>query len=61
MQFSFMDYGNKDFVRDHDGSCLIKEFSNWGMADCFIEDGGLDEYDWTNQGTKKICWDDDED
>jgi len=58
MEFSFMDYGAKDFVRDDNGDCLIKEFNSWEDADNFVMEGGLDEYGWTNEGTRKICWDD---
>ncbi len=60
MTFSFIDYGAKDFVRDHNGETLIKHFNNWGEADSFIEDDSLYEYGWTNEGTKKICWEDED-
>lgn len=61
MEFSFIDYGAKDFVRDHDGNALVVDFNSWDDADNFIMDGGLNEYGWTNEGTKKVCWDEDED
>jgi hypothetical protein len=60
MTFSFIDYGAKDFVRGHDGESLKLKFNSWGAADSFVEDGGLEEYGWTNEGTKKICWEDEE-
>lgn len=61
MQFSFIDYGKKDFIRKDDGHVLIKYFRTWDDADSFIMDGGLEEYGWTNEGTRKWCWDEDED
>lgn len=60
MTFSFIDFGNRDFVRDENGEALKKDFKNWDDADNFIMEGGLDEYDWTNTGTRKFCWDDEE-
>jgi hypothetical protein len=61
MTFSFIDHGHRDFVRDHDGSALKLEFNSWEEADNFIMEGGLVEYGWSNDGTRKWCWDDDED
>ena len=43
-QFSFIDFGNRDFIRDDEDKVLIKEFSSWEAADDFIMDGGLDTY-----------------
>lgn len=54
--FSFIDFGLKDFIRGEDGNVLIKEFQSYDAADNFIMDGGLEEYGWTNQGTRKWCW-----
>lgn len=54
--FSFIDFGLKDFIRTDDGEVLIKDFPNYQAADNFIADGGLDEYGWTNKGTRKWCW-----
>lgn len=61
MIFSFIDYGTQDFVRDHDGSSLKVELNSWADAEDFIMDGRLDEYGWTNKGTRKITWDDEDD
>ena len=51
-QFSFIDFGNRDFIRDDEDKVLMKEFSSWEAADDFIMDGGLDNYAWTNSGIK---------
>ena len=61
LKFSFIDFGLMDFIRNHDGSVLIKNFNSWEDADEFIMDGGLNKLGWTNSGTKKFCWNDDED
>lgn len=61
MEFSFIDYGTKDFVRDEQGETLKMQFNSWEDADDFIMRGGLDEYGWSNDGTRKWCWDEDED
>ncbi len=58
LQFSFIDQGLRDFIRDENGDVLVKEFSSWEDADEFIMDGGLTDYGWTNQGTQKKCWND---
>ena len=46
--FSFIDFGLKDFIRTDDGEVLTKQFNSYQEADDFIADGGLDEYGWTN-------------
>jgi hypothetical protein len=56
LQFSFIDEGLRDFIRDENENVLIKEFHNWDEADEFIMDGNLYQYGWTNQGTRKHCW-----
>jgi len=61
MEFSFFDSGLKDFIRHENDEILKKEFSSYEDADDFIMDGGLDEYGWTNTGTKKYCWNDEDD
>ena len=53
--FSFIDFGLKDFIRDEDDQVLILKFASYQDADNFIGDGGLYEYGWTNKGTKKWC------
>lgn len=60
MIFSFIDFGHRDFIRDEKGDCLKLEFSGYEEADDFIMTGGLHEYGWTNEGTKKWCWDEEE-
>lgn len=57
MLISFIDHGTKDFVRDHKGKTLKLEFKNFEAAEDFIMNGGLEEYGWSNDGTRKYCWD----
>ena len=54
--FSFIDFGLEDFIRTDDGEVLKKEFSCYDSASNFIADGGLDEFGWTNKGTRTFCW-----
>ena len=60
LHFSFIDFGNRDFVHDEEGNVFILVASSWEEADNFIMEGGLDDFDWTNQGTQKICWDEED-
>lgn len=46
-----------DFIRDHNSETLIKRFDTYEDADNFIMNGGLEDYEWTNEGTRKWCWD----
>ena len=55
-EFSFIDFGLKDFIRTDDGKVLILPFNSYFDADLFVEDGGLEQYGWTNEGTVKWCW-----
>lgn len=59
--FSFIDMGLEDFIRTDNGEVLKKIFSSYDAAEYWIEEGGLDEYGWTNQGTRKWCWDEQKD
>jgi hypothetical protein len=54
--FSFIDFGQKDFIRDKNGEVLTKQFGSYAEAENFIMDGGLDDFGWTNEGTRKWCW-----
>lgn len=58
--FSFIDFGLRDFIRDDNDEVLIKQFDNFQQADDFIADGGLDEFGWTNTGTRKWCWEEED-
>ena len=58
--FSFIDFGLRDFIRDDNDEVLIKQFKTYQQAGDFIADGGLDEYGWTNEGTRKWCWEDED-
>ena len=60
LEFSFIDFGLRDFIRNENGDVLIVNFNSWEDADDFIMDGGLNEYDWTNSGTQKFCWNDED-
>jgi hypothetical protein len=59
-KFSFIDFGLKDFLRDDEGKVVVEEFSSYQEADDFIADGKLEWYGWTNSGTRKWCWDEEE-
>ena len=56
LEFSFIDHGNRDFIRTDEGEVLVEEFDSWEEADEFIADGGLECYGWSNKGTTKFCW-----
>ncbi|MDR2084354.1 MAG: hypothetical protein LBP67_05105 [Bacteroidales bacterium] len=58
LEFSFIDRGLRDFIRDNNGEVLIVEFDSWEAADEYIMSSNLDQYGWTNQGTQKYCWND---
>ena len=55
-QFSFIDAGQKDFLRDEDGNVIIKYFDNYTEAEDWLLDHG-EEYGWTNQGVRYWNWD----
>ena len=59
--FSFIDDGNKDFIRDENDNVFKKKFFSYGDASEFIADGGLDDMGWTNRGTKIYCWEEEHD
>lgn len=48
--------GLEDFLRTPDGNVLKILFPSYEHADEFIMNNGLVEYGWTNQGTRKWCW-----
>lgn len=54
--FSFIDMGNEDFVRDDEGIVVKKKLASYEDASGFVADGGLDEFDWSNKGTRNWCW-----
>jgi len=54
--FSFIDMGLEDFIRTENGDVLKKKFPSYEHAEEFIMDGGLNEFGWTNEGTRKFCW-----
>lgn len=55
-QFSFIDAGQKDFLRDDDGNVIIKDFDNYTEAEDWLLDHG-EKHGWTNQGVKYWNWD----
>ena len=56
--FSFIDYGNKDFVKDNDGNVIRKQFANKDEAEDWLLSNSA-EHDWTNLGVIFWNWDKD--
>jgi len=55
-KFSFIDFGLKDFLRDEYDEVLIIKLNSFYEAEEWLLSNG-EEYDWTNQGVKYLCWD----
>lgn len=56
--FSFIDYGNKDFVKDNDGNVIRKQFANEDEAEDWLLSNST-EHDWANSGVIFWNWDED--
>ena len=57
--FSFIDYGNKDFVKYEGGITVRVSAEDHGHAQSIMfEDGLCENTDWTNTGVKTWCWED---
>ncbi len=54
--FSFIDFGIMDFIRKENDEVLKLKFNNYEEADDFVMSDGLNEYGWTNKGTRIWCW-----
>lgn len=54
-KFSFIDLGQKDFLRSDDGDVIEVECSNYDEAEEWLLMHG-DDFGWTNKGTKTFCW-----
>lgn len=53
--YSFIDFGQKDFLRDENGEVIRLEFPDGQCASEWLIDHG-DEYGWTNQGSRCFNW-----
>lgn len=56
-QYSFIDFGNKDFLRYDNGDVIIIDFTSYEEAEDWLLSNG-DDYGWTNQGIRYWVWDD---
>lgn len=60
-QYSFIDFGLKDFLRsDIDGTAIVMEFPNVQAAEDWLLTNG-EQYGWQNEGVRYWCWNDEED
>ena len=57
--YSFIDFGKRDFLRNKDGSVVIIAFSNFYEANEWLIRHG-EEYGWKNTAIDFWCWDDEE-
>lgn len=55
-EFSFIDFGTKDFLREENGEVLIVNLNSFQEAEDWLLKNG-EKYDWNNEGTKYWCWD----
>lgn len=58
--FSFIDHGKRDFLRDEDGRVVIIKFNSYTEAHDHIHTGELNQYGWTNSGTRVWCWEEED-
>ena len=56
--YSFIDYGNQDFLRYEDGSVIKLEFEYADEAHDWLLDHG-EHYGWSNDGVKVLDWNED--
>lgn len=54
-EYSFIDLGNKDFLRDDDGEVIIIEGTFHEAEEWLLEHG--EKYGWTNSKTRFWSWD----
>ena len=59
MQFSFIDFAKKDFLRDTDGFVIIIIMKSFLDAEDWLLNNGT-AYGWQNSGTRIWCWDEEE-
>lgn len=53
-EYSFIDYGNKDFLRDENDEVIIIKGDYQDAEDWLLDNG--EKYGWTNESTKYIDW-----
>jgi hypothetical protein len=54
--YSFIDFGNRDFLRDIDGDVIIEDFDSFNEAEDWLLENG-EHFGWTNSGVKYWNWD----
>lgn len=58
-QFSFIDFGTRDFLRNEKGEVLEFACQSYEQAENWLLKNG-EKYGWTNQGVRYWNWDDEE-
>ena len=58
-QYSFIDFGLKDFLRDDDDEVVKIEASGFQQAEEWLLKHGED-HSWTNTGIRYWCWDEED-
>ncbi|KAA0126427.1 hypothetical protein FY557_17405 [Chryseobacterium sp. SN22] len=54
-KFSFIDIGQRDFLRSDDGDVIEIECNDFYEAEEWLLMHG-DDFGWINKGTKTLCW-----
>lgn len=58
-KFSFIDFENKDFLRNENDEVIIIDVQhNQAAEEWLLKNGG--NYGWTNKGVRYWCWNDEE-
>lgn len=57
--YSFIDSGNRDFVKDSEGETIRKKFESKDHAESWIL-SNQHKTDWSNTGVCFYCWEDEE-
>lgn len=55
-RYSFIDFGNFDFIKDSNGNNLIIEFPSLNAAHKFVQTGGLKNFHHSSKGVSIFCW-----
>lgn len=57
--YSFIDFGQKDFLRNDSGDVIIVDVNSYEDAEDWLLKNG-EENGWTNKGVRYWDWDDEE-
>lgn len=58
-QYSFIDFGLKDFLRDSNDKVIVIEVEGYHQAEDWLLTHG-ESHGWTNEGVRYWDWDDEE-